>query len=85
MEKEDDILENGSGDEEDLLNLDLDDISSDNVGLDSSELEDEIIELVDIIEKGEGVEDRVDEDVTELQEEDSSASEEISSNRPAFQ
>ena len=54
MEKENEILEEETQDKEDLLNFDLDDLSLDDIDQEISE-SGEIIELVDLVEKGEKI------------------------------
>ena len=72
MEKDKEILEKQIDNEEDLLNFDLDDLSIEDFEQESSrpEPEDKIIELVDIIEKGEVVDANVDKEFESLIEDD---------------
>ena len=70
MEKDDQTLDESIENEEDLLNFDLDDISPEDIEEAGSEPEEETIELVDLVEKGEDVNDAGDEEIAQLLEDD---------------
>ena len=72
MKKNKDIFENGKKGEEDLLDFEFDDLSKEDVEAASggSTEDEEIIELDDIVEKGELVEDPGSEDITRVLDEE---------------
>ncbi|MDY7036913.1 MAG: hypothetical protein SV375_12220 [Thermodesulfobacteriota bacterium] len=72
MEKDNEILEEQIDNEEDLLDFDLDDLSIEDFEEESSspEPKDKIIELVDIVEKGEIEDANTDKDLESLLEDD---------------
>jgi len=77
MKKNKDIFENGEKGEEDLLDFEFDDLSKEDVEAASggSTEDEEIIELDDIVEKGELVEDPGSEDITRVLDEEEIANE----------
>jgi hypothetical protein len=75
MEKQDDKKEEQLGAEEDFLDLDLDDLVEEDMEEQGTDSEEEIIELVDLLEKGPGYEDSIDEDFSGLLKEDEAAEE----------
>lgn len=77
MKKNKDIFENGKKGEEDLLDFEFDDLSKEDVEAASggSTEDEEIIELDDIVEKGELVEDPGSEDITRVLDEEEIANE----------
>ena len=73
MPKDDDLIKEKIDDEIDLLNFDLDDLTEEDGGLDLSEKgpaqedsDDEIIDLLDIIEKGDELGDTEGDDIAQL-------------------
>ncbi len=77
MKKNKDTFENGKKDEEDLLDFEFDDLSKEDVEATSggSTEDEEIIELDDIVEKGEMVEDPGSEEITRVLDEEEIANE----------
>jgi len=77
MKKNKDIFENEKKGEEDLLDFEFDDLSKEDVEAASggSTEDEEIIELDDIVEKGELVEDPGSEDITRVLDEEEIANE----------
>jgi hypothetical protein len=76
MEKEHQSLDEQTDNEDELLNFDLDDLSEEDFEQESSDSEEGIIELVDLVEEGEGVEEAVEGDFAELLQEEETAEEE---------
>ncbi|MFC1820365.1 hypothetical protein ACFLZG_04690 [Thermodesulfobacteriota bacterium] len=72
MDKEDELLEGQTDDEEDLFDLSLDDLSPEDIDQEPLEKEpdEEIIELMDLVEKGEKALDTGDGEMTNLLEDD---------------
>jgi len=72
MDKEDELLEEQIDDEDDLLDFDLDDLSPEDIDQEITEdgSEEETIALVDLVKKGEKVQDKGDEGIATLSEDD---------------
>ena len=71
MEKEEEILEDRTeDDDDDLLNFDLDDLTPLEIDQESQETDEDVIELVDLVEEGEGAKDRRDDDITDFFDEE---------------